>query len=70
MNEIAYRAGYWLYEQCVFFVIHLADLLGVTYRDSNALLFFVVWPAVTVLLYGWVTWNGFVLWRLRRRRAR
>lgn len=70
MNELAYTVGYWLYEQCVFFVIHLADLLGVTYRDSNALLFFVVWPAVTALLYGWVVWNGFVLWRLRRRRAR
>ncbi len=33
---------------------------------AAALLFFVVWPAVTVLLYGWVMWNGFVLWRLRR----
>ena len=61
MNELTYRVGFWLYEQCVFFVIHVADVLGITYRDSNALLFFVVWPAVTVFLAGWVVWNWVVL---------
>jgi hypothetical protein len=39
---------------------HLADLLDLTYRDANALLFFVLWPAVTVILLGWVCCNGAV----------
>jgi hypothetical protein len=60
-------AGTWLYEQCVTFVIHLADLLDVTYRDANALLFFVVWPLVTAALVAWVAWNAVVLHRESRR---
>ncbi|MEZ4299607.1 MAG: hypothetical protein R3B70_31955 [Polyangiaceae bacterium] len=44
------RIGLWIYAACVDFMIQAANLLGVTYRDTNALLFFVVWPAVTVVL--------------------
>ena len=63
MTESLFVAGVWLYEQCVTFVIHLGDLLDVTYRDSNSLLFFVIWPAITLVLFGWVVWNAFVLRR-------
>jgi len=44
------RAGLAIYAACVDFMLHAARLLGVTYRDANALLFFVVWPAVTLAL--------------------
>ena len=60
MTEMLIGAGTWLYFQCVTFVLHLADLLGVTYRDANALLFFVLWPAVTLCLLGWVVWNAVI----------
>jgi hypothetical protein len=44
------RLAYALYAAGVDFMLHAADLLGVTYRDANALLFFVLWPTVTVAL--------------------
>ncbi len=46
-----------LYAACVDFMLQAARLLGVTYRDANALLFFVIWPAVTVSLMGVVAWQ-------------
>lgn len=55
----------WLYYQCSYFMVNVADLLGITYRDANASLFFILWPAVTGLLLGWVCWNQWVLRRLR-----
>ena len=39
-----------VYTECVDFLIKAAQLLGVTYRDSNAILFFVLWPAITLAL--------------------
>ena len=54
---------YWLYFECVDFTVHLANLTGTTYRDSNSFLFFLLWPAVTVLLWLWVGWNR---WQIRR----
>lgn len=42
--------GLGLYALCVDFMIRIANLFDITYRDANALLFFVVWPAVTALL--------------------
>jgi hypothetical protein len=49
-------------------MLQLARLLGVTYRDANALLFFVVWPAVTVALIAVVTWQHLLLRRSASRR--
>lgn len=57
--------GVIIYAACVDFLIALANLLGVTYRDTNALFFFVGWPLVTVLLGGWA-----VVERVRLNRAR
>ena len=42
--------GLGLYAACVDFMLRVANALHVTYRDANALLFFVLWPAVTVVL--------------------
>ena len=50
-----------LYDGCVTFMIHAANALDVTYRDSNAGLFFVVWPLVTIGLIGWIVWNALAL---------
>ena len=58
-----------LYYQCAFFMVNVAGLLGVTYRDANAGLFFVLWPGVTMALGLWVVWNQWVLWRLPRGKA-
>jgi hypothetical protein len=54
-----------LYAACVDFMLHAAHLLGVTYRDANALLFFVVWPAVTLALVALVVLQGRALRRAR-----
>jgi len=69
MSDLAMRWGTWLYYECVTFVVHLADVLDITYRDANALIFFVLWPAVTVSMMGWVAWNALVLRRERGRTA-
>lgn len=66
-------AGTWLYWQCTDFMINSAEMFGVTYRDTNSFMFFVLWPAVTVLLLGTAFWQARALRRLnqkRRRRAR
>ena len=60
--------GEWLYWQCTDFMINAAGLLGVTYRDTNSGMFFVLWPAVTLVLVVAVVWQAGVIWRLRRRR--
>lgn len=57
--------GLWIYAACVDFMIHAANLFGMTYRDANALLFFVVWPALTVALVVIVLVQRRTLRRLR-----
>jgi hypothetical protein len=44
------RVGIAIYAACVDFMLHAARLLGVTYRDTNAGMFFLLWPAMTVAL--------------------
>lgn len=55
------RIGTAVYAACVDFMIRSANAFGVTYRDANAFMFFVLWPCVTV---------GLVLWRIAQRRER
>ena len=57
------------YCACVDFMLHAARLFGFTYRDANALLFFVVWPAVTVALVALVLWQRATLKKLGRARG-
>jgi len=53
---------------CVDFMLHAAGTFGFTYRDANALLFFVVWPAVTIALVAVVLWQRAALKKLERGR--
>jgi hypothetical protein len=55
-----------VYAACVDFMIRSANLLGVTYRDTNAGMFFVLWPAVTALLVAVVVWQRVAIHRLSR----
>lgn len=57
------RIAFAVYAACVDFMLHAARLTGTTYRDANAFLFFVLWPAVTLALIAIVAWQA---WRLRR----
>ncbi len=59
--------GFVVYAACVDFLLKLALLFGVTYRDANALFFFVMWPLVTVML---AIWWGYERARLARARRR
>lgn len=62
------RAGFAVYAACVDFMLQAARLLGVTYRDTNALMFFVLWPAVTAALVVIVLRQRRALHRARDRR--
>lgn len=57
------QLGTALYAACVDFLLQASLLLGITYRDANALLFFVVWPVLTVLLLFVVLWQAWLLFR-------
>ena len=57
-----------VYAACVDFMIRTANMLGVTYRDTNAGMFFVLWPAVTVILAVIVVWQRLAIRRLSRER--
>lgn len=61
--------GLTIYAACVDFMLRAAALAGATYRDANAFMFFVLWPAVTIALLVVVGWQAVVLRRLRCRRA-
>ena len=70
MIETAATAALWLYYQCAWFMVNAAALTGATYRDANAALLFIIWPAATVGLLLWVGHNTRTLRRLRRRAVR
>jgi hypothetical protein len=60
------RIGLAIYAACVDFLLRAAELLHITYRDANAAMFFLLWPAVTVLLLGLVLGQHLLLRRARR----
>ncbi len=55
-----------VYAACVDFMLQAARLFGVTYRDANAFMFFVLWPLVTLALILIVVVQAARLRRLRR----
>ncbi len=61
MTAIAFA----VYAACVDFMLQAAHLFGVTYRDTNAFMFFVLWPLVTLALILVVVVQGARLRRLR-----
>lgn len=62
------RAALAVYAACVDFMLRIATIFGVTYRDANAAMFFLLWPAVTVTLVVVVLRQRRELARLRGRR--
>lgn len=60
--------GLAIYAACVDFLLRSAAWLGITYRDANAAMFFLLWPAVTCLLLLLVIGQGCLLWWRGRRR--
>lgn len=64
----AFEIGLSIYATCVDFELRLGALLGLTYRDVNAGLFFVLWPLVTVGLVGLVVTQRRALVRTRTSR--
>lgn len=61
------RIGFFAYAACVDFMLRAAEGLHITYRDANAAMFFLLWPAVTLLLGGIVIWQRAALRRARAR---
>lgn len=61
------RVGFALYAACVDFMLRVAHLTGATYRDANAAMFFVLWPAVTVALAAVALWQRAQIAKLRGR---
>lgn len=64
------RLGLAIYAACVDFMVHAGNLAGATYRDANAFMFFVLWPAVTAALLVVVVTQARTLAKLRRRGGR
>jgi len=56
-----------IYAACVDFMLQLAALAHISYRDANALLFFVIWPVVTLVLFVIVLAQAAALRAARRR---
>ncbi len=54
-----------VYCVCTDFILVCTRLLGLSYRDVNALLFFIVWPALTFVLLIVVVAQGLQLRRAR-----
>jgi len=48
--EYLVRLGIGLYGYCTDFVINLANIVGLSYYEVNALFFIFLWPVVTLLL--------------------
>lgn len=55
--------GFAIYAACVDFLLRAALYLGITYRDANAAMFFLLWPVVTALLLLIVLWQSISLRR-------
>lgn len=39
-----------VYVYCTDFIINVANLLSISYYDVNAMIFCILWPAITIIL--------------------
>lgn len=67
MNELARALGTGVYAACVDFMLNLATILGVTYRDANAIVLIVGFPLTTLVLGAICVWQRLALLRGRSR---
>ncbi|MGB1247244.1 MAG: hypothetical protein ACPG4Z_00055 [Chitinophagales bacterium] len=49
MNKLL-EIGSFIYMYCTDFVINLANMLGLSYYEINAMIFCVIWPLLTLIL--------------------
>jgi hypothetical protein len=59
--------GVALYAACVDFMLRVAQIFGITYRDANASILLILFPVVTVALLTVVLRQRVAIGRLRRR---
>ena len=48
-----------IFVYCADFVINTANLIGISYYEVNALLFVIIWPLLTVILFVVVIFQRF-----------
>lgn len=63
MTELLRQVGTAVYAACVDFMLNLAALLGITYRDSNALILILGFPLTTLALAVVCGWQRYALSR-------
>ena len=54
-----------IYIACTDFLLAVSHIFGISYRDANALLFFIIWPIVTIALFAVVLVQAVSLMRVR-----
>ncbi|HVO30194.1 MAG TPA: hypothetical protein VMV18_05645 [bacterium] len=67
MTAILFALGFAVYAACVDFMLNLAAILHVTYRDANTAVLLIGFPATTAVLAVVCAWQRVVL---RRERAK
>jgi len=55
-----------LYCACTDFMINTANIFGVTYKDANSFMFFILWPATTIFLILAATYQQHKILKLQR----
>jgi hypothetical protein len=54
-----------IFDCCVWLLLFLADLLGMTYKAINVWIFVVIWPVFTLALVAVVVWQRLKIRRLQ-----
>ena len=63
--NLLFQIALYLYVYCTDFTINIANLLSISYYDVNALIFCILWPAITVMLIFFYLFQKIRLRRLK-----
>ena len=55
-----------IFDQCVLFLVLLAEHLGMTYKEINVWIFVIIWPAFTLILLVLIVLQQLEIRQLRR----
>ncbi|MBN1975795.1 MAG: hypothetical protein JW918_00205 [Anaerolineae bacterium] len=58
-----------IFDGCVWLLLFLADLFGMTYKAVNVWIFVVIWPVLTLALLAVVVWQRLTIRRLQGKPA-
>ena len=47
-----------IFDWCVNVLVYWANILGITYKEINVWVFVIIWPALTLLLIGFILRQG------------